>query len=78
MCIRDSTSVVADNKEQAILHNLTWMSMVALWLYSDNPTTTLISPEFVRNNFDSFSFWYPQEDREYYLSLIHILIIKYY
>ena len=41
------TSVVADNKEQAILHNLTWMSMVALWLYSDNPTTTLISPEFV-------------------------------
>lgn len=72
------TSVVADNKEQAILHNLTWMSMVALWLYSDNPTTTLISPEFVRNNFDSFSFWYPQEDREYYRSVLVDGTISYY
>lgn len=72
------TSVVADNKDQAILHNLTWLSMVALWLYFDNPTTTLISPEFVRNNFDNFSFWYPQEDREYYRSILIDGKISYY
>lgn len=64
------TSVVADNKEAAILNNMIWMSVLALWAYNDNPSNSLISPSYVSNQFQNFSHWYPEEDRSYYKSIL--------
>lgn len=64
------TSITADNKETAILNNMIWMSVVALWAYSDNPSNSLISPSYVSEQFQNFSFWYPEEDRAYYKSIL--------
>ena len=64
------SSIVADNKDDAILNNVIWMSVLALWVYTANPSNNLVAPLFVSNNFDSFSFWYPEEDRNYYQSIL--------
>lgn len=64
------TSIVADNKDAAILNNLIWISILALWAYNDNPSNSLISPSYVSNHFQSFSFWYPEEDKSYYKSIL--------
>lgn len=64
------SSIVAENKDEAVLNNVIWMSVVALWGYNSNPSYNLISPLFVSNNFDSFAFWYPEEDRAYYQSVL--------
>lgn len=63
-------SMIADTKDEAILNNVIWMSVVALWGYNSNPSNTLMAPLFVSDKFDSFSFWYPEEDREYYRSIL--------
>lgn len=63
-------SMIADNKEEAILNNVIWMSVVALWAYNSNPSHSLMAPLFVSNNFDSFSYWYPEEDKNYYKSIL--------
>lgn len=68
--IRPITSIVAGNREEAILNNMIWMSIVALWAYNDNSTNILVSPSYVSNHFDRFSFWYPEEDRDYYRSIL--------
>lgn len=64
------SSIVADNKDEAILNNVIWMSVLALWAYNTNPSYNLINPLFVSNNFNSFSYWYPEEDRAYYQSIL--------
>lgn len=64
------SSIVADNKEMAILNNMIWMSMVALWAYSDHSSNSLLAPLYVSNHFANFSFWYPEEDRAYYKSIL--------
>lgn len=64
------TSIVADNKDTAVLNNLIWMSILALWAYNDNPSNSLISPSYVSSQFPSFSFWYPEEDRPYYKTIL--------
>lgn len=64
------TSIVADNKDTAVLNNLIWMSILALWAYNDNPSNSLISPSYVSSQFQSFSFWYPEQDRPYYKSIL--------
>lgn len=63
-------SMIADNKEEAILNNVIWMSVVALWAYNSNPVQSLMAPLFVSNNFNSFSYWYPEEDKTYYQSIL--------
>lgn len=63
-------SMIADNKEEAILNNTIWMSVVALWGYNSSPSDSLMAPLFVSNNFDSLSYWYPDEDRLYYQSIL--------
>jgi hypothetical protein len=64
------SSVVADNREEAILNNVIWMSILALWVYSPTANDNLIQPSFVSNKFDSFSSCYPEGDRSYYKSIL--------
>jgi len=63
-------SMIADNKEEAILNNVIWMSVVALWGYNLNSSDSLMAPRFVGDNFNSFSHWYPEEDKSYYQSIL--------
>lgn len=64
------SSIVAENKEDAVLNNVIWMSVVALWAYNSNSANNLMAPLFVSNNFDSFAYSYPEEDRNYYKSIL--------
>lgn len=64
------TSISADNKESAILNNMIWMSVVALWVYNAGPMNNLISPSYASNQFQNFAFCYPEEDRSYYKSIL--------
>lgn len=64
------STIVANNKEEAILNNLIWMADVALWAYSDSDIMVLLSPSYLSKNFDSFAYIYPPEDREYYKSIL--------
>ncbi len=62
--------IVADNREEAILNNVIWMSVLALWAYYNNTSDTLMNPKFVSQHFDSFSFCYPNADKAYYQSIL--------
>ena len=68
--IASISSIVADNKNDAVLNNVIWMSILALWSYNTTPSNSLVNPLFVSNNFDSFAFCYPNEDKEYYRSIL--------